>query len=88
MQRPTPFVICPPADLIEQHPHLKTQAERLARAYEDHEIVEDQRLQAVGSALWDAVHMDDGLRKAREAAGLQPGCSRCPSSSNPMTVPS
>ncbi len=72
MPRATPFVISPAADLLEQHPHLKTQAGRLAQAYEKHEIVEEQHLQAVGAALWEALQIDDALEKARQAAGQQP----------------
>jgi len=72
MHRPAPYIISPPADLLKQHPHLKRQAESLAEDYENHKIVEDQRLQAVGLALWKALQLDDALEKAKQAAGQQP----------------
>ncbi|MCH9699751.1 MAG: hypothetical protein K0U68_16770, partial [Gammaproteobacteria bacterium] len=71
MQRPDPFVIEPTVDGLQNYPQLKDQAKRLTQAYQNHEIVDDQHLQAVGSALWEALQLGDALDKVKQAAGQQ-----------------
>lgn len=72
MPQPVPFIISPPEDFIAQNSLLLNQAKRLARAYEDNQVIEETHLQAVGTALWQALRLDDTLIKAKERAGQHP----------------
>lgn len=65
-----PFVITPASNLLAQHPHLLGQSERLTKAYENKELVEETHLKAVGEALWQALDLKDSLKQAKQAAGL------------------
>ncbi len=54
---PSPFVLHPPADLLEQRPDLRRMASELAHHYAEGRPVSDAYLQAIGSALWDAANV-------------------------------
>jgi len=71
MPRPTPFLIVPTADFLNKNPHLPAQARQLATLYAEHRVVTDDDLQAVGSALWNALGFGDELNAAKSAAGQQ-----------------
>ncbi|WGZ92544.1 MAG: CHAT domain-containing protein [Candidatus Thiothrix putei] len=66
-----PFTITPPADLLRTHPHIKGMADRISTAYEKHLLVEEEHLQAMGQALWDALALGDSLELAKQASGQQ-----------------
>lgn len=65
-----PFVIVPPHDFLAKYPHLLGQAERLSKSYETKELVEEADLKAMGEALWQALDLNDSLKQAKQAAGL------------------
>ncbi|WP_298610819.1 CHAT domain-containing protein [uncultured Thiothrix sp.] len=65
-----PFVIAPASNFLAQHPHLLSQSERLTKAYENKELVEEAHLKAVGEALWQALDLKDSLKQAKQAVGL------------------
>ncbi|MFN3785910.1 MAG: CHAT domain-containing protein [Thiothrix sp.] len=75
MTTPPPFTITPSADLLRTHPHLKDMADSLSAAYEQHLEqhlrVEEERLQAMGQALWEALSLGDSLERAKQASGQQ-----------------
>ncbi len=64
-----PFIIAPPGDFLHRHPHLQQQARALSRAYEEHRLVEEHDLKAVGSALWNVLQLDEALEQAEAASG-------------------
>ncbi|MCP4117626.1 MAG: tetratricopeptide repeat protein [Desulfobacteraceae bacterium] len=72
MPRPTPFIINPPDDFLSLNPVLSDLAERLGLAYgRQGRVVDDTHLRAVGTALWEALQLDEALDKAKEKAGQQ-----------------
>ncbi|HHS84335.1 MAG TPA: tetratricopeptide repeat protein [Gammaproteobacteria bacterium] len=64
-----PFVIRPPADLLQRHPAIKRAAHELALSYAHNELVTDDRLKAIGDALWGSLALDEAFAKARQYAG-------------------
>ena len=64
-----PFIIAPPGDFLQRHPDLQPQARALSQAYEEHRLVEEQHLKTVGSALWNALQLDEALEQAEAARG-------------------
>ena len=65
-----PFVIQPPADLVQAHPELKRMASQFASLYADGKLVTDEHLQRVGSALWGALNLPPAeFDVARSEAG-------------------
>jgi hypothetical protein len=67
--RVEPFIIAPDTDYLRQNSQLLAQAQRLSEAYQHHQLVEDQHLQAIGTALWKALQLGDALDKVKQAAG-------------------
>lgn len=67
---PTPFVIRPPADLPRLHPEIVRVANDIALRYASRELVTDDMLRAIGSALWAALDIDEPFATARETTGL------------------
>lgn len=68
---PTPFVIHPPVDLIKRHPTMIRAARQLTQSYAFRELVTDDMLRSVGSALWESLQVADEFEEARKKAGLQ-----------------
>jgi tetratricopeptide (TPR) repeat protein len=68
---PTPFIIKPPADMVQNQPDLKTVASQLASLYADGKmVVADEHLQTIGSALWAALNLrQSDFDAAHSAAG-------------------
>ena len=72
MPRPTPFIITPPNDFLTLNPVLSDLTERLVQTYESRiKPVDDIQLQAVGTALWEALKLGDALDKEKQKAGQQ-----------------
>ena len=59
-----PLLIEPAADLLEKYPQLLRSARGLSRSYVFRELVTDDRLQAIGSSLWQALAEADGFAQA------------------------
>ncbi|MBK8454334.1 MAG: tetratricopeptide repeat protein [Thiofilum sp.] len=61
------------AEFLTQAPHLVTQAQALASAYKNHQKIDDQYLQAMGEALWQALNSSQQaeLKARKQLAGLQ-----------------
>jgi len=66
---PNPFVIQPPADLVEKRPELQRYGRQLSLKYASRQVVTDAELKAVGSALWDALGVQKDFDAAHAAAG-------------------
>ena len=65
----TPFVICPPDDLVYKLPHLRRMSSLLAGKYADGQVVTEEDLRGMGSALWDALNLKDSFESAHSGAG-------------------
>ena len=52
---PAPFVIHPPADLLQKQPGLRQASQTLARHYAANHFVSDAAIKAVGQQLWQAL---------------------------------
>ena len=65
-----PFVIRPAASLLQDHPQLNIQANRLSEDYEKKRKIEDTQLKTMGNALWEALALGDTLDKAKQVAGV------------------
>lgn len=68
---PTPFIIQPPAGLAQQRPELHHLSRQLAHKYASRQVVTEQDLRAMGSALWRALSPDTpaAFDAARAGAG-------------------
>jgi hypothetical protein len=66
---PTPFVIQPPADLVQQKPELRRWSAGLSQKYVDRQVVTDAELKAIGGALWDALSVQENFDTAHQAVG-------------------
>lgn len=66
---PIPFVIQPPADLVEKRPELQRYSRQLSLKYASRQVVTDAELQAIGAALWDALGVQKDFDAAHGAAG-------------------
>lgn len=71
MPAPAPLIIAPTADWLAQHPELTTLAKRLSEAYEKRQVVDDDVLRHIGSALANALQQDEALSKAKQRCGQQ-----------------
>jgi tetratricopeptide (TPR) repeat protein len=68
---PTPFIIQPPADLVEKLPQLKHMSAQLADMYASGIAVSEAHLQAMGRALWSALDVEEAFDAACKAAGAE-----------------
>jgi hypothetical protein len=66
---PNPFIIQPPADLVQQKPELRRWSAQLSLKFASQQVVTDAELQAIGGALWEALHVQDAFDAAHKAAG-------------------
>jgi len=67
---PNPFVIHPSDDLVHKQPELRRMSSQLADLYATGNIVvKDEHLQAMGSALWSMLEVDDDFDAAVKSAG-------------------
>ncbi len=66
---PIPFTLRPPADLLTRAPHLRRLSSDLALKHAAGQRVTEADLRAVGSALWQALGVDEAFAAARRAAG-------------------
>jgi len=60
----TPFVICPPAVFLKQHPHVRKLSDQLAWKYLSRSAVLDSDLKLVGEQLWQALEVGNEFDQA------------------------
>jgi tetratricopeptide (TPR) repeat protein len=67
---PHPFIIQPPDNLVERQPELKRLSQQLALKYAvRQQVVSEADLRTMGSALWQALDLDEAFAQAHQAAG-------------------
>ena len=67
----TPFVISPPGELVQQRPQLRQVSFALSMKYANSQVVTEEDLRIMGSALWNALELDHDFEQARAQAGAQ-----------------
>ena len=73
---PTPCIIHPLEDLVKKRPALRRMAFQLALKYANRQVVTEEDLKAMGSALWQA--LDEETQTAFDAAHTQAGMAILP----------
>ena len=68
MKLADPFVIEPPADLLDQQPQLKSLSSSLSDGYGHNQPIPPEFLQSVGEALWQAVDCETDFNAAAKKA--------------------
>jgi tetratricopeptide (TPR) repeat protein len=66
-----PFIIHPPADLVQKNPHLMSLARQLSLQYVHQPLVPENNLKQMGQALWQALKIDKAFAQAKQHAGIQ-----------------
>lgn len=66
---PSPYIIRPPADLVQQKPELRRWSAQLSLKFASQQVVTDAELQAIGGALWEALNVQETFDDAHQAAG-------------------
>lgn len=71
MTTPQTFAITPNPDFCQNNPTLIQQTNALAESYESgKEVIEDTRLQAIGSNLWDTLEISEAFAAKKKQLGL------------------
>ena len=66
---PTPFTIHPPDDLARKQPELRRLSHALSLKYASRQVVTEKDLQAMGSALWSALDLQNEFDTVHHMAG-------------------
>jgi len=66
---PTPLVIHPPDDLVQQQPGLRRLSHALSLKYAGRQVVSEEDLQVMGGALWAALDLQAEFDAAQARAG-------------------